>query len=120
MTTAPKRVNAGERPTTLDRVLNADDWNVEREQLNRILQSLDNRLTAIDGGGAGGGGTGEQGPRGPAGQDGEDGAFAACPYIIEDGETFTVPENKQILWTVPIDIEDGGALDVEGILVEVD
>lgn len=42
------------------------------------------------------------------------------PYIIPDGETYTVRENKQAPFTIPIDIGVGSGLIVEGILVEVD
>ncbi|MGN6223712.1 hypothetical protein [Pseudoxanthomonas sp.] len=42
------------------------------------------------------------------------------PYAIPDGETYTVRENKQAPFTIPIDIGLGSGLIVEGILVEVD
>lgn len=39
------------------------------------------------------------------------------PLVIAAGETYTVPENRQVLFTMPIDVE--GMLNVEGFLVEV-
>lgn len=44
----------------------------------------------------------------------------AVPYLIQHGETYTVRENKQVPFTIPIDIGLGSGLIVEGILVEVD
>ena len=41
------------------------------------------------------------------------------PTLIADGETFTVPENTQALFTLPIDIEGDGILAVDGALAEV-
>lgn len=55
-TTPPKRVNAGEREVTTYTVLNADDTNVEREQLNRILKKLKSELDAVSNGNGNGGG----------------------------------------------------------------
>lgn len=39
------------------------------------------------------------------------------PVLLEAGKTFTVPENKQVLWNEPIDVE--GTLDVDGYLIYV-
>lgn len=40
-----------------------------------------------------------------------------APYFIESSEVFTVPTNRQVLWSLPIDNE--GVLDIDGILVAV-
>ncbi len=45
---------------------------------------------------------------------------SAVPYLIPDGETFTIALNKQALFTIPIDLGVGSGLVVDGILVEVD
>lgn len=45
-------------------------------------------------------------------------ATGMVPYFIASGDTFTVPEFKQALFTMTIDNE--GILDVEGFLLEVD
>jgi hypothetical protein len=45
-------------------------------------------------------------------------ANSMVPYFIASGETFTVPEFKQALFSEAIDNE--GTLDVEGLLIEVD
>lgn len=42
---------------------------------------------------------------------------AMMPYYIAEGETYTVPTNKQGLFSVPITID--GTLEVTGILVQV-
>lgn len=42
---------------------------------------------------------------------------AMVPTYIDPAETFTVPANRQALFTVPIDNE--GILDVDGVLEEV-
>ena len=39
------------------------------------------------------------------------------PYYIPEGETFTVPANKQVLFAIPI--TGPGAIVVHGILVQV-
>lgn len=39
------------------------------------------------------------------------------PYYIPEGETYTVPTNKQGLFSIPITID--GTLEVTGILVQV-
>ena len=41
------------------------------------------------------------------------------PYLIESGETFTVPVKKQALWADPITVDAGGALVVDGRLLMV-
>ena len=43
---------------------------------------------------------------------------AWMPYLINTGEVYLVPDNRQGLFNLPIDIGDG-TLEVEGILVEV-
>lgn len=54
-------------------------------------------------GGGGGSGGGNQTPY--------------VPTVIPDGQTFTVPEDTQVLWAVPIDVE--GTLDIQGSFVMV-
>lgn len=49
-----------------------------------------------------------------AGSAGGDGLM---PYYIPVGETYTIPENKQGLFSLPITVD--GTLEVDGILVEV-
>lgn len=44
----------------------------------------------------------------------------SVPYAIPSSETYTIHENKQAPFTIPIDIGPGSGLIVEGILVEVD
>lgn len=44
----------------------------------------------------------------------------AVPYLVPDGESYTVSLNKQALFTIPIDLGVGSSLIVDGILVEVD
>lgn len=41
------------------------------------------------------------------------------PYLIESGETFTVPVKKQALWEATITVDAGGSLVVDGMLIEV-
>lgn len=48
-----------------------------------------------------------------------DTAAGFVPYLMSDGETFTVPDREQALFSTPIDL-DGGVLVVEGLLNEVD
>ena len=43
---------------------------------------------------------------------------AWMPYTINTGEVYLVPNNRQGLFSIPIDIGDG-TLEVDGILVEV-
>lgn len=43
---------------------------------------------------------------------------AWMPYLINTGEVYLVPDNRQGLFNLPIDIGDG-TLEVDGILVEV-
>lgn len=51
MATPPKRVNAGGRTTVNGtQVINADDRDVEREHLNRILKSVGDRLLEVEDG----------------------------------------------------------------------
>lgn len=45
------------------------------------------------------------------------GAGGMVPYLIPAGETFTVPVNKQGLFTVIIDVQ--GLLVVDGLLIHV-
>jgi len=45
------------------------------------------------------------------------GAGGMVPYLIPDGETFTVPINKQGLFTMIIDVQ--GLLVVDGFLIHV-
>lgn len=49
-------------------------------------------------------------------------ACCAPPWFIPSGETMNVTDaNAQVLWTVPIELEDEtSSIDVTGILVEVD
>lgn len=49
---------------------------------------------------------------------GSAGTASITPTLLATGETFNVPLNKQVLFTIPIDIADG-TLDVVGELVEV-
>jgi len=42
------------------------------------------------------------------------------PYFIDAGETFTVPEFKQALFAMTIEVDPGGTLAVDGFLLEVD
>lgn len=42
------------------------------------------------------------------------------PYFIPDGETFTVPVNKQGLFAMNIELGVGSSLVVDGALIEVD
>jgi hypothetical protein len=44
-------------------------------------------------------------------------ADSTVPYRIPVGQSFTVNENRQALWAMPIDVE--GTLEVNGILVQV-
>lgn len=53
----------------------------------------------------------------PAGQPELSDAFV--PYKIPAGGRFTVPQYAQATFRLPIDIEAGSALDVEGVLMEV-
>src|SRR5699024_7057747 len=41
------------------------------------------------------------------------------PYLIQDGETFTVPERIQDLFAADITIQGSGDLNVEGMLINV-
>lgn len=44
----------------------------------------------------------------------------AMPFFIPDGESYTVADNKQGLFTIPIDLGVGSSLLIDGILAEVD
>lgn len=46
--------------------------------------------------------------------------FYNVPYFIEDGRTFAVPLNKQVLFTLPIELDGAATLDVSGALIEVE
>ena len=41
------------------------------------------------------------------------------PTLIQSNETFTVPENRQVLFALPIVIEEDGILEINGELIEV-
>ena len=43
----------------------------------------------------------------------------AVPYLIPDGETYTVHANKQALFSMPIELDGSAVLDVSGYLIEV-
>lgn len=45
---------------------------------------------------------------------------AMVPYNIAAGETFTVPDRKQALYSETIDVDPDGDLFVDGMLIEVD
>lgn len=45
------------------------------------------------------------------------GGSAGVPLYIAQGETYTVPENRQVLFTEEIELD--GDLELDGILVEV-
>lgn len=59
---------------------------------------------------------GDKGDKGDTGSPGTGGAFT--PTLIEADESFTVPTNRQVLFTVPI-VNDGELI-LDGELVEVD
>jgi hypothetical protein len=44
---------------------------------------------------------------------------SAVPYVVSDGQAYTVRENKQALFALPIDLEGTGTLVLDGALVEV-
>jgi hypothetical protein len=76
--------------------------------INNLIQQL-----ALDGSDGGGGSDiSIPGPRG------EDGANGMVPYFIAVDEIFTVPEFKQALFAMNIDVE--GILVIDGFLIEVD
>lgn len=41
------------------------------------------------------------------------------PYRVPSGTVFRVPEGKQALWTIPIELEGDAGLEIDGALVEV-
>lgn len=41
------------------------------------------------------------------------------PTLIADGETFTVPANRQVGFRFPIVVESGGQLQINGVLYEI-
>lgn len=41
------------------------------------------------------------------------------PTFLASGETFTVPANTQVLFTLPIELDGTAALAVDGILIEM-
>lgn len=45
--------------------------------------------------------------------------IGGVPYFIEDGDTYTVPENTQALFALPIELEGTASLVIDGALVEV-
>jgi hypothetical protein len=44
---------------------------------------------------------------------------SAVPFFIPDGDTYTVAENKQALFALPIELDGTASLVVDGALVEV-
>ncbi len=42
------------------------------------------------------------------------------PFFLPAGETYTVAENKQALFSLPIELEGDAILVVDGALIEVD
>lgn len=86
-----------------------------KEENERIIQEALRRFRAetipvsqISGGSSGGGGGGST----------STGFATFTPIVISAGETFTVPANTQMLYSVPIEVE--GTLVIEGELVHVD
>lgn len=41
------------------------------------------------------------------------------PLLLAAGSTYTIPENTQVLWTIPIELEAGATIEVLGEFVEV-
>lgn len=41
------------------------------------------------------------------------------PVVVHDGETFTIPDNRQVLWAGHHEQEGTGSLNIEGEFVEV-
>ena len=85
-------------------------------------------LADILGGITGDNAPGLVGPAGPAGPTGPDGAAGAdgpigpagfMPTYIGPGETFTIPVNMQGLYALPITIDVGGVMQIDGDLVLV-
>lgn len=46
-------------------------------------------------------------------------ANSVVPYFVPDGETYSVPQYKQALFTLPIELGVGSSIDLSGSLVEV-
>ena len=46
-------------------------------------------------------------------------ASIGVPTLIADGETFAVPANRQVGFRFPIVVEEGGTLQINGILYEI-
>lgn len=44
---------------------------------------------------------------------------AAAPLVVNDGEVSTIPANRQMLWTDPIELLGSGSLEIDGALEEV-
>jgi hypothetical protein len=44
---------------------------------------------------------------------------STVPYHLADGDMFLVPDGKQALWAIPIDLDGNASLDISGALVEV-
>lgn len=47
-------------------------------------------------------------------------AATGVPLFVAAGETYAVPANAQALYSLPIELDDGAALELDGALVEVD
>lgn len=41
------------------------------------------------------------------------------PTLVAAGQTYVVPANSQVLWTLPIELEAGASIEALGDLVEV-
>jgi hypothetical protein len=61
---------------------------------------------------------GPQGDPGPQGEIGPEGPAGFMPTLINDGETFTIPVNRQGLYALPI--VNNGTLIIDGDLILVD
>lgn len=57
---------------------------------------------------------------GRPGRDADHGFDGQVPFLITDGEVYKVAARRQVLFSYPIEVAAGGALEVNGILVEVD
>jgi hypothetical protein len=76
-------------------------------------------LGGISNGGAKGekGEKGDMGPTGPVGPTGPSGANGMVPTYIAEGDSFTIPVDRQALFALDIVVD--GTLVVDGFLVEV-